>query len=174
MSSGFIWGLLLVLLGLSILSKTIFGFAIPFIRIIFAVYLMYIGFMLLLGAMGYSTNIFFPFSSNKSKIKHMSRNKTSYSVVFASSTIDVSDITITHQPTTVEISTVFGNSTVILDPAIPTQITVNNVFSRTLFADGTEFTAMGEKTVTIGTENQSPQLIIKANVVFGNFVITKK
>jgi hypothetical protein len=174
MSSRFIWGLLLVLLGLSILSKTIFGFAIPFIRILLAIYLMYIGFMLLMGAMGYSTNIFFPFTSNKSKIKYMSHSKTSYSVVFTNGTIDLSDLTITQQPTTVDISTVFGNSTLILDPALPTQITVNNVFSRTLLPDGTEFTAMSEKTVTIGPENQSPHLIIKANVVFGNLVISKK
>jgi len=155
MPSGFIWGLLLVLLGLSILSKTIFGFAIPFIRIVFAVYLMYVGFMLLMGAVGYNTNIFFPFGSNKSKVKYMSHNRTSYSIVFANGTIDMSDIVIDQQPTTVEISIVFGNGFLILDPAIPTQITVNNVFSRTRFADGTECTAMGEKTVTVGIENQN-------------------
>ena len=174
MSSGLLWGLLLVLLGLSILSKTIFGFAIPFIRIIFALYLLYIGFMLLLSAVGYNTNIFFLLGSNKSKIKHMSHSKTSYSVVFANGTIDLSDLTITQQPTTIDISTVFGNSTLILDPAIPTQITVNNTFARTLFPDGTDFTAMGEKQIRFGTDDQNAQLIIKANVVFGNFLIKKK
>lgn len=174
MSSGFFWGLLLVLLGLSIISKTIFGFTIPFIRIIFAVYLLYIGFMLLLGAMGYNTNVFYPFSCNKSKVKHISHNKTSYSVVFSEGTIDLSDIVITQQPTTIEISTVFGRSTLLLNPTIPTQLSVNNVFSHSILPDETEFAAMGEKTIAFGPQNQTPALIIKANIVFSNFVVKKK
>ncbi len=174
MSSGLLWGLLLVLLGLSILSKTIFGFAIPFLRIILAAYLLYIGCMLLLSAIGYDTNIFFPFTDNKSKVKQVTQNKTSYSIVFTSGTIDLSDLTITQHPTTVEISTVFGNGDLILDANIPTRIIVNNSFARTVFPDGTEFTAMGEKQMVLGNTDQTPHLIIKANVVFGNLVIKKK
>jgi len=171
MSGNIIWGLLLVLLGLSIISKTLFGFAIPFFRITIALMIIYFGITMLFDC-GESFKC--PFGYKKTKIKHLRSNGSKYSVIFSESTIDLSDATLTEKPAFVEISTVFGNTKLLLDPAIPTKISVSNVFSRTTFPDDTEFSVMGDQSMLFGPQETEPVLIIHANVVFGSLSIKKK
>ena len=174
MSGNFIWGLLLVLLGLSIISKTLFGFAIPFIRITVALMIIYFGITLLLGAFGYKKPFCCPFTNQKIKITHFDHKNHTYSTVFSESTIDLTEVTLTEKPTIVELSTVFGTTKLLLNPAIATKIITNNVFANTKFSDDSEFSAIGDQAVLFGPRDAEPSLIIRANVVFGSLVIKKK
>lgn len=174
MSGNVIWGILLVLLGLSIISKTLFGFAIPFIRITLALMIIYCGITILCGALGYRKPFYCPFGYQNTAIKHCYKKKCAYSTVFSEGTIDLSEISFSEKPTVVELNTVFGNSTLILNPDIATQIIITNAFSKTVFPDGTEFSTIGDQTALFGPKQDDPSLIIRANVVFGNLVIKKK
>jgi hypothetical protein len=174
MSGNIIWGILLVLLGLSIISKTIFGFAIPFVRITLALMIIYFGISMLLTSMGYRKPFCYPFSYQKTKIKNFNKKTYTYSTVFSEGTVDLSEVSLMERPTVVELNTVFGNTTLLLNSTVATSIIVNNVFSKTTFPDGTEFSVMGDQTASFGPEASEPALIVKANVVFGNLSITKK
>lgn len=70
LSSGLFWGLILVLLGLSVILKSVFHINIPLIKILLAILLIYWGITLLIGKTSHSSDDMIMFKNTKVNLDH--------------------------------------------------------------------------------------------------------
>jgi predicted membrane protein len=160
------WGILLILCGLSILIKTIFGISIPLFRLLCAFFFIYMG-IKLLGFQGhqhassYTKNIIFAKEST-----HASSTYKKYNVIFGQGTIDLTAVPFQAE-SYIEVRVVFGNGTLIINKDVPTMVKVNTACGSTQLPDETTIT-FGHYIYKNYTGDMQPQVIIDINVVFGN------
>lgn len=170
--SGVFWGVLLILLGASILVKVLFNITIPILRIAFALLLVYLGIKILTGGPLFrkgKCSVWF----GESKIEATSSSEK-YDIVFGKGVIDLSKISLTGGSIKAEINTVFGAGIVKINPELPTQIIVNSAFSGAKMPDGNVI-SFGK--YTYKSANFKPEenhLFIEANVVFGGLEVVTK
>lgn len=163
MSQSLIWGTILILLGLSLILKSLFHITIPLLRPFIGCVLVYFGLSIMMDPFNESVDkktIIF----GKSIVQAHEAIKT-YNIVFASGNIDVSALTVS-EPVHITINTVFGSGELIISSKIPTKITVNALCSRAALPDET-LVSFGRNTYKT-IDDSEPLLIIHLNVVFGN------
>lgn len=155
-NSTLLWGAFFIVLGISIMVKAIFGIDLPILRLAFALFLIYFGFSIITGGkIGYSM----------SSWKTCSYDKQSYSSVFNTQDIDLTNEMSNDELKTIAIKTVFGSSRVRLNPDVPTEIRIETVFGNVQLPDG--------KNVTFGNvvyethPGVEPKIILKIDTVFG-------
>ncbi len=164
MNPSIIWGTVLILVGLSLILKSIFHISIPLVRPLFGCMLIYLGLSIMMD----------PFNKAPDKVSTIfGRSKTvaherikTYNAVFASNSIDLSQLD-PQEPMHITINTVFGATHVALNPAIPTKMTVQAICSRAELPDET-LVSFGRNTYRTDT-SQEPRLFIHVNSVFANF-----
>jgi hypothetical protein len=168
-----IWGILLVLIGMELIFKAIFGINIPIFRIAFGLFLIYLGTTFLTdsnksthhahkkGIIRFEKKII-----NETDIKH------NYQVIFGEAFINLADADIT-KPTHVTVSTQFGSTTLVLNENVPTRITTHASFGNAELPDSTQLT-FGSHSFTLGDPEERSQLEIDAHVTFGNLIIKKR
>jgi hypothetical protein len=170
-----ILGLLILLIGASILLKAVFHIDIPLARTAVALFIIYIGVKMLLSSFGVRGSCDWErdgaalFNSKSFKYSEGDKDSKQYSIVFGSSTIDLSSLPADKKEDThVEVNIVFGEGTVLLSKKIPFQIRTNAVFAEAKTPD--------DNMVAFGTLNyanpdqkaETGRLIIHGNVVFGS------
>ncbi|MCF7792543.1 MAG: hypothetical protein K9N09_01295 [Candidatus Cloacimonetes bacterium] len=167
--SGVFWGLVLVLLGLSMIIKIVFKIDLPIIRIVFAVILIYWGLKLLFG-LSFSIKKDNDVVFNNADIEHVQAGKE-YNVIFGKSNIDLRDFDLQNETAKVEINVIFGNGVIYLNPDIPARIKIDAVFAEA---------KLPKKTVSVfgdfiydtpGYVEGEPYLLLNVDVVFGNAII---
>jgi len=166
--SGFFWGVLILLFGLSIILKTVFNVNIPLVRIFFAIILIYLGIKMLTGNCWSKPNwrVF-----SKTEISSTESIQKEYSVVFGSANIDLSGIAINKDSVSTEINVVFGSAILKVNPAVPTKIILNSAFAGAKTPDGNT-TAMGKYVYTTPSYKEgTPCLLIEADAVFSSLDI---
>lgn len=166
--SGIFWGVVLILVGVSLIIRIVFNINIPVFRIVLALILIYLGLQVLLGGTwtrsGSSSVIF---QSGDLKITGESHK---YSVVFGSSRIDAS-MPLAKGNDKLEINTIFGSSVLEIPSDIPVLIKVSAAFSGARMPDG-NFVSFGDYTYKNKVFDKSaPYRFIKASVVFGSMTI---
>lgn len=134
MNQSLIWGTILVLLGLSLILKSLFHITIPLLRPFVGCVFIYLGLSIMMDpfneAPDKKTVIF-----GKSKvIGH--EGVSTYNITFASGLIDLSAMQVS-EPKHITINTVFGSGEIVFNPDIPTKITVNAMCSRASLPDET-------------------------------------
>lgn len=160
--SGVFWGIVVVLLGLSIILNVVAGVKIPFFRIFFGLLLIYWGLSLLIGAR-FRRSGAAVFSD--AKVKAASAGK--HDVVFGRATIDLSGIALKEGVNRYEVNTIFGASVIRLDPAMPVKVIASAAFGGVKVPDGGNV-AFGESTWRSSSlREDSTHLLVKADVVFG-------
>jgi predicted membrane protein len=174
------FGVLFLLLGLSLLLKAFFGIDIPLIRTLFAIALIYIGVKMLFGPSTFRHD--FKWSDNETAVFQNRDFKSDssgrhYSVVFGKSTIDLTDIPTTNQTEDIfiEVNTVFGESTVYLRRATPVRIRAHAVFgeARTPDENSVAFGNLKFESATPSSTEEAPsksqvRVNIQGSVVFGS------
>jgi hypothetical protein len=172
MAPGVFWGILLVIIGLSIIFR--FVFDINLFRIIIAVFLILLGIKILLGDKG-----IFDFKSQKDDvifgqktIKTSPDNKSEYNAIFGKSEYDFRDIEFKDdKPVRVNVNVVFGSSVLMLSRDTPVKIKASSAFGGAKMPDGST-TAFGTSFYSSGNfSSESNYLYIEANVVFGGLEI---
>lgn len=153
------WGVLLLLFGISLIIKAIFGFHIPIIKPVIGLFFIYLGITIILdirhGRAGFSMG------ETHVKAIHPARQ---YSIVFGNGTIDLSNMKQPEKPVRVKINTVFGQSFITLNKAIPTQIQLNSVLAEALLP----YDDLRQTSNTLYTMGDAePLLYLDINVVFG-------
>lgn len=163
MNQSLIWGTVLVVLGLSLILKSLFHITIPLLRPFTGCVLIYLGLSIMMDPFNESvekkTIIF-----GKSVLSAHEEVNT-YNITFATGVVDLSAMQI-KEPRAITVNTVFGSGELILNPAIPTKVTVNALCSRAALPDET-LVSFGRNTYKT-VDNREPMLIIHLNVVFGN------
>ena len=163
MNQQIIWGTILVLLGLSLILKSLFHITIPLLRPFVGCVLVYFGLSIMMD----------PFNESSDKktvmfgksIVQAHEEVTTYNITFASGVIDLSALPMNHAKE-ITVNIVFGAAELLLNETVPTKVTVNALCARAELPDET-LVSFGRNTYKTITD-QEPLLIIHLNVVFGN------
>jgi predicted membrane protein len=168
-SSGLFWGVLLILGGLSILLKLVFGISFPFFKILFGLLFIYIGIRLILGISNKTENEnTMVFGTNRFRYD---QNNLEQNIVFSKGLIDYTNADIQSSAKSSKINIVFSEGTMHIDESIPMKIKVSSVFSGTSFPDSTTI-SFGEYTYTTKAFKDSlPYISVKVDVVFSSFKV---
>jgi len=160
--SGVFWGIVIVLLGLSIILNVVAGVKIPFFRVFFGLLLIYWGINLLVGArFGRSGAAVF----SNAEVKATAAGKQD--VIFGRAVVDLTGIVLKGGANRFEVNTIFGSSIIKLDPAMPVKVVASSAFAGVKLPDGGNI-AFGESTWRSPNLNEdSTYLLVKTDVVFG-------
>ncbi len=164
--SGLFWGIILVLLGLSVILKSLLNIDIPVFKIVFAVILIYLGIRILTGSSLKTKNtIIF----NRTRLSSQT-DKDEVNIIFGSGLVDLRDLVDLKENTNREINIIFGSGRVILPENTSLLIKSDTVFGESRFPDGkTDF--FGEYKYKNKFEEDGPTLFLEINVVFGSLVV---
>lgn len=165
MGPGVIIGIIIILLGLSLLFK-----GIPFFRLAFGTLLIFWGVSVIIGGFNKKwhwwnrepNNVVF----GESNYTYNESTKE-YNVVFGKGDFNFRDIYI-KSTKDITIHTVFGSSEIMLNKSVPTRITANSTFGEAKMPNGNS-TAFGSITYRNEAFNaDSAFLDLKIDVVFGS------
>ncbi|MFO7660500.1 MAG: hypothetical protein R6V77_06275 [Candidatus Cloacimonadaceae bacterium] len=152
------WGILIILIGISIVLKHAFNINFPIIRLFLGVIIILLGFKLIVG------------SSSKSYVrnrKHVSSYYSSkeFDVIFGSRTLDLTKLS---DPGNLpgEISVVFGNALVIIPDNINLEVFSTTVFGSTILPDRS-YAGFGEDRYVINNNPEGTLHRLETNTVFG-------
>ena len=163
--SGIFWGIIVVLLGLSIILNVAFGVRIPFVRIIFGLILIYWGISLVVGA---SFRVKSSGTSVFAETEVTATEAGRQDILFGRGTIDLTRVALKPGVNRYSVNTVFGSSVIRLDPAMPVKVVASSAFSGVRMPDGANV-AFGETTYrSSGLKEDSTYLLVKVSVVFGS------
>lgn len=158
---GLFWGILILLIGLSIVLKYAFHIEIPLVRVFLGIIVILIGLRLIIG------------NTRKSGIipRTHTRNVNitgNCDVVFSSATIDLSNLK-EGQQLPAEISVVFGNAVVVIPDTINLEVMSTTVFGTTILPDRT-YAGFGEDRYFIKNDPMGKSHRIQVTTVFGKLV----
>jgi hypothetical protein len=176
MGPGVFWGIVLMLLGLSIILKVAFNIKIPVFRLLIAFLFIFIGLKIIFG------RAFIKINSNEADIlfaqntiKLSGKIKNEYNIIFggADFIMEKGD-TLSIPGKKIKINTIFGTSTLRLNDSIPIKVNVNAAFAGAKLP-GSNTTVLGTATyASPGITNDQPRYVIEADVVFGSFKLIQQ
>jgi hypothetical protein len=168
MINSMMWGILLIILGLSLIVKTVFGISIPFIRMALGGLFVYAGITLITGMSSYSNKqtrtVMF-----KQETVHAQKQYKSYNILFGNGIIDLSRVA-PKQLTKIEINVLFGLGVVKLSAHTATKIIAESFLGGLQLPDESVIN-WGKKQYTFSGTNARPLLEIHAKAIFGNLII---
>lgn len=162
LSSGVFWGGLIVLIGLSIILHVV-GIRFPLFRVIIGLLFVYLGVSIMVGGFRRRSR-----AAVFSDVKVEHKGKAGdYDVVFGKGEIDLTKVDLEGATRHVDVSTVFGSSTIVIDPKTPVKLVLSSAFGGGQLPDGNTV-AFGEYTYkTDAYQEGEPYLYVKASNVFG-------
>jgi predicted membrane protein len=175
MGSGLFWGILLIIIGLSLIIKIVFNIDFPIFKILIAFLFIYLGLKIILGD-GFK---FFHNRKTESDIVFGESNFNTidhgrdYNVVFSKGRFDLRNVVLNDSgPTIVKINSVFAGTEVLLNKSMPVRISVDAAFAGAQMPNGNS-SAFGSTIYTSDSLDMSkPYLDVKADVVFGGLKIS--
>jgi len=169
MNTGVVIGIIIIVLGLSILFK---GF--PFFRIVFGSLLIFWGVSVIFGGFGKKLHWWnrgpnsTMFGESRSTY---SESDNEHNVIFGKGTFDFTSARPINGIKTIELHTVFGSSEVIMSKHIPYRIVANSAFGEAEMPNGNS-TVFGTTTYRNETFKADSAFIdLKIDVVFGSIKI---
>lgn len=173
MGGSLFWGIVLIIVGLSLIIKVIFHIEFPIMKVLFAFLFFYLGIRILVGDWG--THVFRSGPNDavfgQGSFVHEHVVPKEQSVIFGNGTIDFRKIDMNALPAEIEINTVFGGCEVLLRKDTPVKIKVDAAMAGvTLPNDNT--TVLGSAFYqSPNYDEKLPYLLIKANAVFSGLKI---
>ena len=177
------FGILLVLAGLSILLKIFFGVNLPIFRVALALFFFYLGARMIMG--GWDNNnrgaqqgswksgilrdhdsVIFGSGEFKPEVGS-GEIRDRFSVIFGEGRVDLRAIPAT-QDAEIRVSTVFGQTHILLPKNVPVLIRAETVFGESKLPGPT--TAAVGRTLYRTPGTVEPKLKIRASVVFGELI----
>ena len=170
MSTSLFWGIIMILIGLSIIIKIVFHIDFSIFRVLLAFLLIYLGIKLFMG----KDFSFFTNKSTEQSVVFGERTITKiedgkeYNVVFGGGKIDLRTMTFPDSAKVhVKINTVFGGTQIFMNKDVAVEINAHTVFGGTKLPDN-QVSAFGDAYYKSDTTHQHKALvIIEANTVFG-------
>jgi predicted membrane protein len=171
MGAGLFWGIILIVIGLSIIFKVFFDISI--LRIVFAIVIILFGIKILIG----KPKVFYHHGENQvlfgeRSYKASSVEQTEYNTIFGKSVYDFRDIkNLSPGKNKLEVNTIFGSTELIVPDSIPVRIKADAAFAAARMPNGNSV-AFG--TVNYNSNNADTSkdyLYIEANVVFGDLKV---
>lgn len=173
MNWSIIIGALLVLIGLSLIMKVVFNIDFPVVRIVIALFFIYLGIKLFIGK---DFNIF-PKNATDNAVFFGQRTITTvhdgmeYNIIFSRGIVDLRNFDPgSDEEIHIKLNTVFGSSDVIFNDSIPVSIKSTAAFAGTRLPDGSaaSFGSFEYK------PDRKPRIYIESATVFGQTIFRKK
>lgn len=177
MDSGLFWGLLLIVLGLSLVLKVVLNIDFPVVKVLIAFFFIYLGVKILVSNTGVKAFKSGPqdVAFGEANFKEIIHPEREYHVVFGKGNFDFRNVVLPDSGyVETKVSTVFGGSEIILNQNTPVRIKADAAFSGTQLPNGNS-AVFG--TVNYESENfdeMKPYLLLKTEVVFGGIDIRRK
>lgn len=171
-SSAVFWGVVIILIGLSIILREVFDIHFPFLRVFFGILLIYWGVKVIAGGFNRSWNnntVVF----NESNIDYDNSRKE-YNVVFGRSSIDLFKMPMPTRDERIEMNVVFGSGKLIINDSIPMRVEMNTVFGNIQAPDRNKAGFGSTHYSTAAYKDGEPCIRLEANAVFGNIEIQSK
>lgn len=174
MGPGLFWGIVLIVIGLSIIFKVIFDISI--FRILVAVVFILIGVKILVGksAMNLKSDdndVIF----NEKQYTEFPKGDTEYNTIFGKAIYDFSNAEIpVDSQVKLEFNTIFGNAVLKLPPGLPVRIKAEAVFGSAKLPNDNSAVFGSANFVSDHDTSFSNFITIEANAVFGNMEIEQK
>ncbi len=167
MTPAVFFGVLLVVIGFSIIINVVFKIHIPVVRIIIALLFVFIGIKILLGKQVQL------FGKNTASVAQPtmvgSEPMQEYNVVFSKGVVDLRKMEFTNnQPAKVHVNVVFGNCDLILSKDIQYRITSNTAFASVNIPSGNNVVVGSTAYQSEGFDASKPYIDLKLDVVFSN------
>lgn len=170
LTGGVFWGLFLILIGILYTLRSIFNWNIPIFRIVFALFIIYLGVSMLIGGSS-PTHPKRPDLQDHTPIIKSSSEE--YTILFGQGTLDLAALAGEGRAVPKSMQTLFASGTLRVDPKIPIKVRVNAAFAWAQMPDGNGI-AFGQyiyKTPSFDPEQEF--IDIEANVVFGELKIVE-
>jgi len=174
MGLGLLIGVMIILFGLGIIINVVFHVNIPVLKILFGLFLIYIGLRIIFGNS-------LPFSAHHwrsgdavfgNRTYHsLPGDSNEYNAVFGKVMVDLRGIELKEKVTRVKVTAVFGGAEVILDKNMPVRIKADAVFGGVNLPENV---AGGFGSASYQSQNfdeNKNYLLIEASSVFGGIEI---
>ncbi len=170
--TGLFWGVVLILLGVSLILKWVLGIDIPVFRIVMALVLIYLGVRMLIGTAPSRVD------GNRALFAEAEFSggeaDRDYTVVFGRGNLDLRAAQVTDKDVAVDFSTVFGSGVIHLRKDVPARVKVTSAFGGARLPDGNQV-AFGETTWRNAAYKEgAPALVVEAHVVFGGLEVVEE
>lgn len=175
------WGIVIIVIGLSVLLGAVFGINLPILKILFGVFLVYMGIKVIFGSFSWnfsfgtdkrSTDYEAVFSKSQFTYPNSKASKE-YVTVFGNSRLDLTNVT-DIQGVALESVTVFGESEILVKKGTPLKVESNTVFAKSELP-GKNLSAFGQLNyITPGLKDTDPALTLKVTAVFGSVKIIEQ
>ena len=174
MGIGLFIGVLIILLGLSIIINVIFHIHIPIFKILFGLFLIFIGLKIIFGnwisfpsSQGNSGNVIF----QERTYRGLSGESKEYNAVFGKAVVDLRGIELKDKITRIKISAVFGGAEVLLSEATPVRIKAEAVFGGVHLPENISGGFGTSSYQSKNFDESQNYLIIEGTSVFGGIII---
>lgn len=171
MGAGLFWGIILIVIGLSIIFRVLFDISV--FRVVIAVVFILIGIKMLIGrpvihTEEHENNVIF----GEKDYKLHPVNGTEYNTVFGKTVYDFREVrSLEELHTRVTFNTVFGNTDILLPEDIAVKIKTEAVFSAAKMPNGNTVAFGSTKYTSPNVADSTLLLDIEAHVVFGGLNI---
>jgi predicted membrane protein len=160
---GLFWGILIIVIGISIVMKHAFNIDFHLVRIFFGIIIILFGVKMITGWGGK------PHSKGKDiGIVRINDNNGDYDVVFSDTTLDLTN-EILNNNVPKEINVVFGSARILVPDSINLDISTTTVFGYTELPNRSN-AGFGGGHYKIGSDNQKPTYRIETNTIFGSLI----
>lgn len=172
LTSGLFWGLVIILIGIAIILKALFGINFPIVRLIIGLVIIYFGIRIITGGFTKSFDHEEGVFMGDGHIE-FAREKQDYSIVFGKGTIDLRKMKEADIREKVEASIIFGSGTIIIPEDYPLKVELSAAFGK-IKLDDKAISGIGNSVWYSDNYQKNDHSVIKANAVFGDAkVITK-
>ena len=165
---------MLILIGLALIIRFVFNVDFPVIKVLIAMFFIYLGIRILFGSFG-----MFRFETgpddvifNEREFVRPEHNKE-YNIVFGKGNFDFTDVDLSEGNVNVKIGTVFGATEIRIDPDMPVKIVADAVFAGAELPDGNTAVFGSSSYESESFRQDSNHLKIKLDVVFGGVEIKR-
>ncbi len=172
-NSGAFWGVIVILLGVSMVLRYVFNIHFPIFRIIFACLLIFWGVRMLMGSFGYNRYNNYNSSVFSNSKHNYDKSNDSYNVVFGRGELDLRNV-IVEKNQRIQVNSVFGSYIIKINDSVPVKIISNVAFGNIQTPDDNN-TSFGKYSFQSSNfSDSSPHIIIDANVVFGDLKVFRE
>ena len=171
------WGILLTVIGVSLIVGEVFKIQVPIVQICVGIGFVYFGLSWIFGAFDISmkpgvTESAAVFGKGNFSISKDSSKDNEFSVVFGGGVVDLRNVDLSDGNAAVEVNTVFGETTVLVNEDTPYKIKADTVFGKSDLPQANRTVVGTQEYYSNNFDPKSNHLVISTNVVFGSLKIT--
>lgn len=172
-SSAIFWGSIIILFGLSILIKEIFGINIPIFKILIGLFFIFLGIKFIVGGFNFGKSEKdgqIIFSEGKT---YYNENERDYNIIFGRGEIDLTNLPKPDGIEKIEVNVVFGNGVLFLNKETSYSVKSSAAFG-SVSDNQNKSSAFGESSSYSSNFDSENYYLIESNAVFGNLKIVQR